>query len=211
MPAVVAIPYFVIEILAFTAVVMWLGIGWAIGLLFLAFFGGLVLAAVEMRRISRAAALAQKSGQGSAGAIAGNFGLTAAGAILVVMPGFVSSIIGLLLMIPPTRMLIRRTLAKRLRTTIENLGVKGFEAANGYRPQASYGGFGGSSMGARDKSGATDNGAPIVLDEEEIQEWTAELKPEDFGSPTQQPSRDDDPDSGDSGDSADDKTNGEGK
>lgn len=200
MPAAIAIPYFIVEIIAFTAVVMWLGIGWAIGLLFLTFFGGLILAAVEMQRISRAAALAQKSGQGSPGAIAGNFGLTAAGAILVVMPGFVTSIVGLLLMFPPTRMLFRRTLAKRLRQTIENLGVKGFEAANGYRAQASYGGFGAPFAGAQDQP---ENRTPIVLDEEQIQEWTADLKPEDFGAPK----RDED-----NRDSKDDKNdNGEDK
>lgn len=156
---------------------MWLGIGWAIGLLFLAFFGGLILAAVEMQRISRAAAIAQKSGQGNPGAIAGNFGLTAAGAILVVMPGFVTSVLGLLLMFPPTRALFRRTLAKRVRTTIEDLGVRGFQAANGFRPQTSYGGFG--AAGTTPEQPAR----PIVLDEEEIQEWTADLRPEDFGNP----------------------------
>lgn len=156
---------------------MWLGIGWAIGLLFLAFFGGLILAAVEMQRISRAAAIAQKSGQGNPGAIAGNFGLTAAGAILVVMPGFVASVLGLLLMFPPTRALFRRTLAKRVRTAIEDLGVRGFQAANGFRPQTSYGGFGAASTTPEQPA------RPIVLDEEEIQEWTADLRPEDFDSP----------------------------
>lgn len=202
MPAAIAIPYFFVEILAFIAVVMWLGIGWAIGLLFLAFFGGLILAAFEMQRISRAATIAQKSGQGSPGAIAGNFGLTAAGAILVVMPGFVTSIIGLLLMIPPTRMLIRKTLAKRMRTAIENLGVKGFEAANGYRVQASYGEFGsfGGFAGPGDTSDKRAD-EPIVIDEEEIQEWTSDLRPEDFGTPNPKPSQDLD----------DDKTDGENK
>lgn len=180
-PAAIAIPYFIIEILAFIGVVMWLGIGWAIGLLFIAFFGGLALAAVEMQRISRSAAAQQATGQGSPGAIAGNIGLTAAGAILVVMPGFVSSILGLLLIIPLTRAIIRRILAKRLRSMIENLGVRGFEAANGYRTQASYGAF-----GSADGFGSAAN-EPVVLDEEEIQEWTSDLKPEDFGTPNDKP------------------------
>lgn len=185
MPAVIAIPYFIIEILAFIGVVMWLGIGWAIGLLIIFFFGGLLLAGVELRRIARSAAVAQASGQGSPGAIAGNVGLTAAGAILVAMPGFVSSIIGLLLIIPPTRAVVRTMLAKRLRNTIENLGVKGFQAVNGYRTQASYGNFGATFAGA---TGGTNANAstpsdPIVVDEEEIQAWTSDLKPEDFGAP----------------------------
>lgn len=177
------------------AVVMWLGIGWAIGLLFLAFFGGLILAAFEMQRISRAAAIAQQSGQGSAGAIAGNFGLTAAGAILVVMPGFVTSILGLLLIFPPTRTLFRKTLAKRLRSKIEDLGVKGFQAANGYRGEASYGNFGSfGGFGAAPGANRPTAEEPVVLDEEQIQEWTSDLRPEDFGTPRPKPSDEDERD-----------------
>lgn len=181
-PAAIAIPYFIIEILAFIGVVMWLGFGWALGLLALFFIGGLLLAGVELRRISRSAAIHQASGQGSAGAIAGNIGLTAAGAILVAMPGFVSSIVGLLFIFSPTRALFRKMLAKRLRGAIENMGVRGFEAVNGYRTQASYGNF-----GAAFNPEAQPAADPIVLDEEEIQTWTSDLKPEDFNRPNNQP------------------------
>ncbi|BAU95835.1 phage T7 F exclusion suppressor FxsA [Corynebacterium suranareeae] len=179
MPAAIAIPYFIIEILAFIGVVMWLGFGWALGLLALFFIGGLLLAGVELRRISKSAAIHQASGQGSPGAIAGNVGLTAAGAILVAMPGFVSSIVGLLLIFAPTRALIRTMLAKRLRRAIENLGVRGFEAVNGYRTQASYGNFG-AAFGDTAQQHPKEN---IVIDEEEIQAWTSDLKPEDFTKP----------------------------
>lgn len=175
-PAAIAIPYFIIEILAFIGVVMWLGFGWALGLLVLFFVGGLLLAGVELRRISKSAAIHQASGQGSAGAIAGNIGLTAAGAILVAMPGFVSSIIGLLLIFAPTRALFRKVLAKRMRSAIENLGVRGFEAVNGYRTQASYGNFGAAFNGGAQQQ----SNEPIVIDEDEIQAWTSDLKPEDF-------------------------------
>ena len=51
-PVLIAIPYFLIEALAFWGVARWLGVGWALILLFLFFFGGLFLAATEMRRIA---------------------------------------------------------------------------------------------------------------------------------------------------------------
>lgn len=178
MPAAIAIPYFIIEILAFWGVVMWLGFGWSLALIVLFFVGGLLLAGVELRRISKSAAIHQASGQGSSGAIAGNIGLTAAGAILVAMPGFVTSIIGILLIFSPTRALIRKMLAKKLRSAIENMGVRGFEAVNGYRTQASYGNFG-AAFGQQ----ASSQPQPEVIDEEEIQAWTSDLKPEDFGKP----------------------------
>lgn len=166
---------------------MWLGLGWAFALLALFFVAGLLLAGIEMQRISKAAAIHQASGAGSAGAIAGNIGLTAAGAILVAMPGFVSSIIGILLILPPTRALFRKVLAKKIRTGIENLGVRGFEAVNGYRTQASYGSFGDFGNGGTfpDASGHPSQNPqrPIIIDEEEIQEWSSSLKPEDFGTP----------------------------
>ncbi|WP_080796863.1 FxsA family protein [Corynebacterium pacaense] len=173
MPAVIAILYLFVETAAFVGVSLWLGLGWASGLLLITFFGGLLLAAVEMRRISRTAAVDEVSGRAQPGRTLGNLGLTAAGAVLVAIPGFVSSIIGLLLIIPPTRSMVRGLLAQRLRTFVENLGVRGFEAANSYRTQASYGSFGGGPHA----------GPPVVIDEEEIQEWSSHVTPEDFGRP----------------------------
>ncbi|ERA55848.1 phage T7 F exclusion suppressor FxsA [Corynebacterium diphtheriae DSM 43988] len=84
-------------------------------------------------------------------------------------PGFVTSIAGLLLIFTPTRALVRNLLAKKLRTKIEELGAKSFEATNAYRQQAHYGSF------------AQPNTSEVI-DEEEIQSWTRNLKPEDFGS-----------------------------
>lgn len=188
-PALIAIPYLLIEMLAFIGVVQWLGLGRALGLLFLFFFGGLLLAAVEMRRISRAATSQVSTGQGDPGAIAGNFGLTAFGAMLVALPGFVSSVIGILLMIPPTRALLRGMLAKRLRKMIEDIGIRSFESVNGYRTQASYGNFGGFTPGAPGTTPRREE--PTVIDAEEIQEWTSQVNPEDFGTPDRP---DEDPD-----------------
>lgn len=198
MPVLFALPYLLIEMAAFIAVVQWLGLGPALGLLFLFFIVGLLLAAVEMRRISRAAASQMSTGKGDPGAIAGNFGLTAFGAVLVAMPGFISSIVGLLLMIAPTRALLRGLLAKRLRKTIEDIGIRSFESVNGYRTQASYGSFGGFAPGdpGAGPGAGPHRGDPTVIDAEEIQEWTSTVTPEDFGTPGGPGENPDDPDRG---------------
>ncbi|GAA1473911.1 FxsA family protein [Corynebacterium felinum] len=164
MPLYLAVPYFIIEALAFWAVASWLGVGYALLLLFAFFFGGLILAAIEMRRI--AATLSR--GTSNPGKAAGDIGLIAAGAVGVAMPGFATSILGLLVIIAPTRAIIRRLLAKKLRTTIEDMGVRSFQATNAYRQRASYGSF------------STGTNSQIVINEEEIQQWSTNLDPDDF-------------------------------
>ncbi|QGU01970.1 phage T7 F exclusion suppressor FxsA [Corynebacterium kalinowskii] len=163
MPLIIAIPYFLIEALAFWGVSQLIGVGWALVALFLTFFGGLVLAAFEMKRIGRVALHQQKVNPGR---LAGDYGLLAAGAILVALPGFVTTVLGLLFILSPTRALVRGMLAKKLRVKVENLGMKGFEQANRYREQASYGSF-------------MDPNKPVI-DEEEIHDWSENVKPEDF-------------------------------
>lgn len=168
MPLLIALPYFILEVLTFWGLASWLGLGWAILAIIVCFFGGLWLAAYQMRSISRAAA-AQRIDPGRA---AGDTGLLAAGAVLVALPGIATSLLGLLLVIPPTRAVVRKMLARKLRTTIENLGVRSFEATNMYRERASYGNF-------RDPE-TPQKPDHEVIDEEEIQNWTSNLDPEDF-------------------------------
>ena len=169
MPIFIAIPYILTEALAFWLVASWLGVGWALLLLLLFFFGGLLLAATEMRRI----ALKLSQGRVNAGRGAGDYGLVAAGALGVAMPGFITTVIGLLLIISPTRSVVRGILARKMRRKIEDLGVRGFEAANRYRQTTSYGTFVVDHHPAEDP---TTSGP----DDQEIQRWSSEVTPEDF-------------------------------
>ncbi|MGP6173226.1 FxsA family protein [Corynebacterium sp. A21] len=174
MPLLIALPYIILEVLTFWGLATWLGVGWALLVLLLCFFGGLWIAAFEMRRISQAAAKQQID----PGRAAGDYGLLAAGAVLVALPGIASSLIGLLLIIPLTRAVVRKMLARKLRASIENMGVRSFEATNMYRQQASYGHFADPNS-APTPSAATDSAHPVI-DEEEIQQWTSTLDPDDF-------------------------------
>lgn len=174
MPLLIALPYIILEVLTFWGLASWLGVGWALLVLLLCFFGGLWIAAFEMRRISQAAA----KQQADPGRVAGDFGLLAAGSVLVALPGIATSLIGLLLILPPTRAVVRRILVRKLRTSIENMGVRSFEATNMYRQRASYGNFADPNA-APATSTAADPAHPVI-DEEEIQQWSSSLDPDDF-------------------------------
>lgn len=174
MPLLIALPYFLLEVLAFWGLASWLGVGWALLVLVLCFVGGLWLAASEMRRISRAAA-AQQVDPGRA---AGDYGLLAAGAVLVALPGIATSVLGLLLVLPPTRAVLRGMLARKLRKTIEDMGVRSFQMTNSYRQRASYGTF--TDPDAATGTGPGDDEQHTVIDEERLQEWSSSLDPDDF-------------------------------
>lgn len=168
-PLLIALPYFLLEVLTFWLLASWLGLGWALLTLVLCFVGGLWIAAAEMRRISRAAATQQID----PGKAAGDYGLLAAGAVLVALPGIATSVVGLLLVLPPTRAVIRGMLARKLRATIEDMGVRSFQMTDSYRQRASYGNF-------TDPDAPAGGAQNTVIDEEEIQEWTSQVDPEDF-------------------------------
>ncbi|MCS4489358.1 FxsA family protein [Corynebacterium sp. ES2794-CONJ1] len=176
MPYFLVVPYFVCEALAFWLVSKWLGVGVALLLLFAFFFAGLLLAAIEMRRVARSASLGSSAGQA-----VGDLGLLAAGAVGVALPGFVTTLIGLILIIAPTRAVVRRLLAKKLRAKIADLGVRSFEMTQGYRSPHSYGHFG---PGAQSRaSGSSVTPTAETIDEEELSTWSKNLNPEDFDDP----------------------------
>lgn len=175
MPLVVVIPYLLIEALAFYGVSKLIGTGWALVALIAFFFGGLMLAAVEMRSIARKL----QAGSEKPGAAAGDLGLVAAGAFGVALPGFVTTIAGLLLIIAPTRVLVRQLLARQLRRRLEEFGGRTFETvsmrASGAAP-ASYGTFVINEDGS-----PADASAPS---DEDISQWSRTITPEDFGTDT---------------------------
>jgi hypothetical protein len=175
MPLVVVIPYLLIEALAFYGVSKLIGTGWALVALIAFFFGGLMLAAVEMRSIARKL----QAGRETPGAAAGDLGLVAAGAFGVALPGFVTTIAGLLLIIAPTRVLVRQLLARQLRRRLEEFGGRAFETvsmrASGGAP-VSYGTFVINEDGS-----PADGSAPS---DEDISQWSRTITPEDFGTDT---------------------------
>ncbi|AKK03115.1 FxsA family protein [Corynebacterium epidermidicanis] len=181
MPIVIFLAYLVLEALAFWAVSQLIGVGWAFVALFLLLVGGIVLAGIEMKQVARAAL----SGQRSAGGSAVDYGLITAGSIGVAVPGFLTSIMGIFLIIAPTRALVRAALARKAKRFVEELGMRGFEAAGKYRASTSYGSFGSSETttpGNRPNNDQVIDEEPQPSDED-ISSWAENIDPDDFTGP----------------------------
>jgi UPF0716 protein FxsA len=99
------------ELAVFILVAGWIGLGWtllatlatsALGALLLARQGGRALGELRERARSRQ----------PAGRELGNAGLVAVGGLLMLLPGFLGDLIGLLCLLPGTRGLVRAALAR---------------------------------------------------------------------------------------------------
>lgn len=125
MRASVIFGYVLVETLVFYAVAKWLGVGTALLLLLGVFFGGFLVALWQMSRLGR---LAQRRGLSprDSSRLLGDMGLVAAGTVGVALPGFVSSVVGLVLIVPVA-------------------GARSFARVYESRPRTSYGSFGGQS------------------------------------------------------------------
>jgi len=99
------------ELVVFVLVAGWIGVGWtilatiatsALGIVLLGRQGTKALADLRDRARSRR----------SAGRELGDAGLVAAGGLLMVLPGFIGDLIGLLCLLPVTRGLVRAVLTR---------------------------------------------------------------------------------------------------
>lgn len=212
MPAVLFFLYLICEALAFWLVSAWIGTGWALVAFFATMFLGMVWAGFEIRRLMSSQVVRGPSGHlqvapNHPGRTASNLGLTVAGGALVSAPGFVSFVVGALLIFPPTRALIRRGLARGMFRSLENMGVRLYEASPMSQNHDFYGSFADGDEQARPRSGNPGwhpSQAPfpqpgeqsdgrrfvkgqggvdddLVIDEEEIRKWSESARPEDFG------------------------------
>jgi UPF0716 protein FxsA len=118
--ALIAVP--VVEVLAFVAVGLAIGWAWAVALLL-----GTSLVGVLMVRAESRAGLARVSLAASEGRVPVPAAVEAAlgllGAVLLLLPGFVSGAVGLVLLIPPTRRAVRRTLSRHFARRVMRFGA----------------------------------------------------------------------------------------
>lgn len=198
MPLVLFFAYFFLETLTFWAVAKWIGVGWALVALFVTMFFGMSIAMFEVRRMMSAKVVKGEDGalymqDSTPGKTAGNVGLTIAGGVLLSLPGFLSTILGALLIFPPTRALFRAMATISIFRSVEKLGVRMYEQSPMSNNHTSYGSFGvdpneSTSTGTQSTYGQWGSGQqsrpehdPMVIDEDEIRQWTENLDPEDFG------------------------------
>jgi UPF0716 protein FxsA len=99
------------ELVVYVLVAQWIGVGWTIlATLATSALGWALLARQGTR--ARADLRERARTRRSPGAELGNAGLVAAGGLLMVLPGFLSDLIGLLCLLPATRPLVRGVLTR---------------------------------------------------------------------------------------------------
>jgi UPF0716 protein FxsA len=103
--------YLVVEIVALVALVSWIGIGWTLLVLLAGSVLGLWLARREGLRALRAMAEAARERRVAHVEVTDGL-LIAVGGLLLIVPGLVTDVAGLLLLLPPTRALVRRRMVR---------------------------------------------------------------------------------------------------
>ena len=98
--------YLVVEIVAVVALASWIGFGWTLVVLLAGAVLGIWLARREGLRVARALAEAARDRVAHVETTDGM--LVAAGGLLLLVPGLVTDVAGLLLLLPPSRALVRR-------------------------------------------------------------------------------------------------------
>lgn len=121
--AVVLLLYLVAEVAAIWAVSSVVGLLGTLGLLLAGAFLGSWLARREGIRALRALMTAAQTGRGVENEITDGM-LVGFGGMLILLPGFVSDVMGLLLLVAPTRALVRRAWLRRAERRMAASGAK---------------------------------------------------------------------------------------
>jgi len=106
-----ALLYLVVEVVAVVALGSWIGFAWTLLILLAGSVLGLMLARREGIRAAQAIAEAVRSRRVATSEVTDGM-LVAAGGVLLFVPGLVTDVLGLLLLLPPTRALVRRRMVR---------------------------------------------------------------------------------------------------
>jgi UPF0716 protein FxsA len=105
------------EVVVFVLVASWIGVGWTLlAMLATSALGWALLARQGTRALSELRDRARD--RRPSGRALGDAGLIALGGLLMVLPGFLGDLVGLLCLLPPTRFLVRGLLARVLVTRL---------------------------------------------------------------------------------------------
>jgi UPF0716 protein FxsA len=150
------------EVVVLVLVASWIGVGWtvlaalattALGWVLLARQGTRALAELRERARERRAP----------GRALGDAGLIAVGGVLMVLPGFLGDVVGLLCLLPPTRFLVRGLLGRAVASRLP-VGLRGPVRVRSARAEGPLGGPFGS--GAH----ASGFGRPLVIEGEVVRD-----------------------------------------
>lgn len=111
--AVLFLLYLIVEVAAVVAVASAVGVLWTLVLLLAGAFLGSWLARREGRRAMQAVIRTARAGSSPHREVSDGM-LIGLGGLLILIPGFVSDILGLLFLLPPTRSLMRRVVGRSI-------------------------------------------------------------------------------------------------
>ena len=150
--------YFAMEVLAFIGVAKLIGVGWALLAILALMALGAFCASVSLR----SALVSAAEGRSSISKLAGDSALLMVGWMLAIVPGFVTSFVALLLIFPPTRALLRRSLTANVQRSMENFSTRVYESSPLAQYRTSYGSFVGDTPQEETHE---------VIDAEELERW----------------------------------------
>ncbi|MEY8565499.1 FxsA family protein [Corynebacterium sp.] len=127
MPRLLPLLYILVEFLVFFLMGRWIGFGWTVLLVVGTFVGGMVLAGWQFRELVRRS----MNDRSNPGRLTADAALSAVGAVLVALPGLLTAVLGIVLLLPPTRSLVRRGLGGALRRKLTSFGGASFTTVSG--------------------------------------------------------------------------------
>ncbi|MGL4305748.1 MAG: FxsA family protein [Mycobacteriaceae bacterium] len=132
MPLLAFLLYAALEVAALIAIGSALGIGWTLLLILVMSIAGLFLTKSQGSKVLKELRQASRGNSSATGAIT-NSALVALGTVLLVVPGFITAALGLLLLIPVTRWVLRPVISfivlRRLTPQFAIIGTIGGLAA----------------------------------------------------------------------------------
>jgi UPF0716 protein FxsA len=150
------------EVVVFVLLAAWIGVGWtllaavattALGLVLLARQGTRALTELRTRARERR----------PSGRALGDAGLVAVGGLLMVLPGFLGDVAGLLCLLPPTRFLVRGLLGRAVASRLP-VGLRGLVRVRSARTEGPV------QPGAASGAHASRYGRPLVIEGEVVRD-----------------------------------------
>jgi UPF0716 protein FxsA len=150
------------EVVVLVLVASWIGVGWTVlATLATTALGWVLLARQGARALTELRERARE--RRAPGRALGDAGLIAVGGLLVVLPGFLGDVVGLLCLLPPTRFLVRGLLGRAVASRLP-VQLRGPVRVRSARAEGPLGGPSGS--GAH----ASGFGRPLVIEGEVVRE-----------------------------------------
>lgn len=133
MPIYLVMLFILLEVLVFVGITAVLGLGWAALIWLLCTVGGMFAATRQMQALAPRLRNVPADKPGEAVATAA---LTAAGAVLLAVPGIVTTVLGICVVWSPTQRIIRSWGSRTMTSRLEAWGLSGFSTVDHFRDVA---------------------------------------------------------------------------